>query len=443
MDRRVVSGQSPRWQATARLLRRAGFGASGPQIDAVVKQDWSVYLDTVLALDPDRDPGALATPRPMPVTPPLPKPDASAEQLETINQQLALQMHDMTAWWVQRMVAVQEPIHEKLTLLWHNHFATSATKVPVAEWMGNQNDKLRTLKLGDFRTLAVAMLSDAAMLYWLDGVSNSAKSPNENLSREFMELFTLGHANGYTETDVKEGGRALTGWLIGPGGQGVVSSDQHDSNLKTVLGVTGNLDHVGFCDAVLSQPQSPPFVAGKLWRQLASDEPPSAAAVGRLVDAYGPRRNLKALTKAILMDPEFSAATGTIVTTPIDWMIGSIRALKAPIDQGNLLDAILVALTVMQQRPFYPPDVNGWPHGQAWLSTTSTTARVWAAEKFAALGDLSTVEDAAKDDRLDATGYLIGVGGWTDRSAAALKDLVDDPKRLVAAALNTPEYLTA
>jgi uncharacterized protein (DUF1800 family) len=97
----------------------------------------------------------------------------------------------------------------------------------------------------------------------------------------------------------------------------------------------------------------------------------------------------------------------------------------------------------MQQRPFYPPDVNGWPHGQAWLSTTSTTARVWAAEKFAALGDLSTVEDAAKDDRMDATGYLIGVGGWTDRSAAALKGLVDDPKRLVAAALNTPEYLTA
>ena len=443
MDRRVVSGQSPRWQATARLLRRAGFGATGPQIDAVAKQDWSAYLDAVLALDADRDPGALATPRPTPVTPPLPTADATAEELETINQQLALQMHDMTAWWVQRMVAVQEPIHEKLTLLWHNHFATSATKVPVAEWMGNQNDKLRTLKLGDFRTLAVTMLSDAAMLYWLDGVSNSAKSPNENLSREFMELFTLGHGNGYTELDVREGGRALTGWLIGPNGQGVMAPQQHDSNAKTVLGVTGNLDHAAFCDVVLSQPQSAPFVAGKLWRQLASEEAPSQAALGRFVDAYGPRRDLKALTKAILLDPECTAATGTIVTTPIDWMVGAIRALKVPIDQGNLLDAILVGLTVMQQRPFYPPDVNGWPHGQAWLSTTSTTARVWAADKFATLGDLSIVEDAAKSDRMDATGYLIGVGGWTDRTGAALKDLVDDPKRLVAAALNTPEYLTA
>jgi hypothetical protein len=68
---------------------------------------------------------------------------------------------------------------------------------------------------------------------------------------------------------------------------------------------------------------------------------------------------------------------------------------------------------------------------------------VWAAEKFSSMGDLSTVEDAANDDRIDATGYLIGVGAWTDRTVAALKELVDDPKLLVAAAVNTPEYLTA
>jgi uncharacterized protein (DUF1800 family) len=229
--------------------------------------------------------------------------------------------------------------------------------------MGMQNQKLRTLKLGDFRTLAVAMLSDAAMLYWLDGASNSAKKANENLSREFMELFTLGHGNGYTEVDVREGARALTGWGIGYGGQTAVAWDQHDSNLKTVLGVTGNFDHTAFCDVVLSQPQSAAFVAGKLWRQLASDQEPSPAALGRLTTAYGPGADLKALTKAILLDPEFTASTGTMVTAPIEWMVGVIRALKVPIDQPGLLDAILVALTVMRQRPFYPPDVNGWPHG--------------------------------------------------------------------------------
>jgi uncharacterized protein (DUF1800 family) len=193
------------------MLRRSGFGATGPQIDALVGRDWSAHLDVVLGLDPDRDPGAVATPRPTPVTPPLPGNGARASDLDAFTDTLAAQMHELTSWWVRRMVAVEEPVHEKLTFLWHNHFATSAQKVPVAEWMGQQNQTLRTLKLGDFRTLAVAMLSDAAMLYWLDGVSNTAAQTNENLSREFMELFTLGHANGYSEVDVREGARTLTG----------------------------------------------------------------------------------------------------------------------------------------------------------------------------------------------------------------------------------------
>jgi uncharacterized protein (DUF1800 family) len=113
-----------------------------------------------------------------------------------------------------------------------------------------------------------------------------------------------------------------------------------------------------------------------------------------------------------------------------------------PLADSHLVDAILIALTVMRQRPFYPPDVNGWPHGPAWLSTIGTAARVWAAEKFASLGDLSTVEQAARTDRVDAVGYLIGVGGWTDRTAAVLDGLGDDPRRMVAAAVNSPEYLT-
>jgi uncharacterized protein (DUF1800 family) len=436
-----VSGQSTQWQGAARLLRRAGFGASGPQIDAVAKQDWSVYLDTVLGLDPDADPGAVATPRPIPVTPPTG--GSSAAELKALGAELTQQMHDLTAWWLQRMVAVQEPIHEKLTLVWHDHFATSAQKVPFAVWMSAQNQTLRTLKLGDFRTLAFAMLSDAAMLYWLDGFSNDSNSANENLSREFMELFALGHGNGYSEMDVREGARALTGWGIGPDGETQVKWERHDSNVKTILGYTGDLDHNSFCDVVLSQPLSAPFIATRLWRQLASDSPPSPAVLDRLVGAYGPGRDLKALTKAILLDPEFATSTGTIVTAPIEWMVGVIRSLKVSIDDSVLREAVLVALAMMAQRPFFPPNVNGWPRGQAWLSTTSTAARVWAANKFVTVGDLSTVEDAAKGDRIDAVGYLIGVGSWTDRTAAALKDLVDDPKRIVAAAVNTPEYLTA
>jgi uncharacterized protein (DUF1800 family) len=424
-------------------LRRAGFGATGPQIDAVANKDWSVYLDQALGMDPDADPGAVATPRPMPVTPAPPADDAGQDALKEFTQELFDQMTELTSWWVRRMAAVQEPIHEKLTLLWHNHFATSAQKVPAAEWMGHQNQKLRVLKLGDFRTLAYAMLTDAAMLYWLDGVRNSAGAANENLSREFMELFTLGHGNGYTEQDVREGARALTGWFIGPGGQAELAQAQHDSTGKTVMGVKGNLDEADFCDVVLGQPNSARFVASKLWRMLASDDDPSAPALDRLVSAYGAGRDLKALTKAVLLDPEFTDRAGTVVNTPIEWLIGVVRTLKTPIGDPELLEPIVVALTVMGQRPFYPPNVGGWPSGQAWMSTSSISARAWAADKFTQSGDVSLVEQAAQGDRIDAAGYLLGIGAWTDSTAAALKPVADNPRKLVAAAVTTPEYLTS
>jgi uncharacterized protein (DUF1800 family) len=438
-----LSSQTSRWIATARLLRRTGFGATGPQIDAVAKQDWSAYLDQALSLDPDADPGAVATPRPMPISPVMPDDGASDAAFKEFNDTLFDQMTELTSWWVRRMAAVNEPIHEKLTLLWHNHFATSAQKVSAAEWMGHQNQKLRILKLGDFRTLAYSMLTDAAMLFWLDGVRNSAGAANENLSREFMELFTLGHGNGYTEHDVKEGARALTGWFIGPGGTADIAPAHHDSTSKTVMAVTGDLDEASFCDIVVGQPNSAVFVATKLWRMLASDTDPSTATLDRLVSAYGPGRDLKALTKAVLLDPEFADRAGTVVNTPVEWLIGVVRSLKAPIDDPDLLEAIVVALTVMGQRPFYPPSVGGWPSGQAWLSTSSISARAWAADKFTKSGDLSVVEQAATVDRVDAAGYLLGIGAWTDRTVAALKPLVHDPRQLVAAAVNTPEYLTS
>ena len=309
--------------------------------------------------------------------------------------------------------------------------------------MGKQNQKLRALKLGDFHTLAYAMLTDAAMLFWLDSVRNSAGAANENLSREFMELFTLGHGNGHSEDDVRQGARALTGWFIGPGGKAEIATAHHDSTDKTVMGVTGDLDESDFCNIVLSQPNSAHFVASKLWRMLASDSDPSAPMLGRLVSAYGPGRDLKSLTKAILLDPEFADRAGTVVNTPAEWLIGVVGALKAPIDDPELLEPVVVALTVMGQRPFYPPNVGGWPSGQAWLSTSSISARAWAADKFTKSGDVSVVEQAAAGDRIDAAGYLLGIGAWTDRTAAALKPIANNPRRWVAAAVNTPEYLTS
>ncbi len=438
-----MAGQSARWITTARVLRRAGFGVTGAQVDAAVGQDWPVYLDSALAANPDADPGAVATP--LPALAPLRPPGRAATPAarQQYRRELSEQEAALCGWWLRRMVAVQQPLHEKLTLLWHNHFATSAQKVRVAAYMAAQNQKLRTLALGDFRTLAYTMLTDAATLRWLDGQLNTARAANENLAREFMELFALGHGNGYTEDDVRAGARALTGWVIGADGQASLLPRRHDFTAKTLFGVTGNFDAAGFCDSVLAQPDSAAYVAGRMWRQLASDEPPSPAALERIVAAYGPSRDLRALTRAILTDAEFTGGRGTVVNTPVEWMVGVIRALQVPLDgpaESKLVDATLKTLG---QRPFFPPDVNGWPRGQVWLSTASAGVRLSAAIRLARKADLSSIESAAPGDRLDAVGYLIGVGAWTDRTADALEPLLHKPPLLVAAAVNTPEYLTS
>ena len=242
---------------------------------------------------------------------------------------------------------------------------------------------------------------------------------------------------------MKEGARALTGWTTDAKAQTAVDPERHDANRKTVLGVAGNLDASAFCDAVLNHPQSATYVASRLWQQLASDTPPSPATLQRLVGAYGAGRDLKALTKAILIDPEF--ANGASVNTPMEWVVGVLRTLGTDIvaRDGDTIAAVDSMLLDLGQRPFYPPDVGGWPKGRAWVSTASVKAQAWGATELAKRGDLTTIESAGRSNQIDAAGYLIGVGAWSDRTVKALKPFVDDPPHLFTAAVNSPEYLTS
>ncbi len=436
-------GQPTQWMTVARVLRRAGFGVTGPEVDAAFSRDWPGYVDAMLAGDPDADPGAIATPVPRLQPLRAPGKGATPAARKEFNHHVSEQEGILSDWWLRRMVTVTQPVHEKLTLLWHNHFATSAQKVRSAAHMAAQNQTLRSGSLGDFRTLAYAMLTDAAMLRWLDGQSNTARAPNENLAREFMELFALGHGNGYTEDDVRAGARALTGWVIDPDGRTSLTPKRHDAAAKTLFGVTHNFDAAGFCDTVLAQPKSAEYVAGRLWLQLASDEPASPDVLDRLVSAYGPGRNLRGLTRAILTDDAFTANRAAVVNTPIEWLVGVMRALRVPIDKPEVLKMADSTLKALGQRPFYPPSVGGWPRGQVWLSTASAETRLRAASRLAHFGDLSEIESVAPADRIDAVGYWFGVGAWSDRSADALETLVRKPPQLVAAAVNTPEYLTS
>ena len=401
------------------------------------------YVARFLGVDPSVDQGSKATPVPSFEIVDAPGNDASDADVRKRNGRLSNQMQELSRWWIRRMIASEQPIIEKLTFLWHNHFATSANKVKMASLMAQQNETLRSACLRDFGTLAYEMLTDPAMIVWLDGRGNKVGSPNENLAREFMELFALGHGNGYTEDDIREGARALTGWVIRENSKAEVVAKRHDHGSKSILGTESEFDAVGFCDVVLAHPKSAAFVSNRLWQQLASDSPASTEVLQRLTIAYGHARDLRALTAAVLTDPDFLGRAGTVVVSPVEWVVGIARALNIPHDEPKQADEALRTLKLLGQRPFYPPNVGGWPRGRAWLSTSAVNIRLHAAGKMAREGDLSVVTDSPVDDRIDAIGYLVGVGAWSDRTATALKPLRKKPHQLVAAAVNSPEYLTS
>jgi uncharacterized protein (DUF1800 family) len=430
------------WLAAARLARRTGFGATGPEVDAVAAAGRAGYLVAALAADAAADAGlaGLKTPDVTFVGGAGQQVDAAAKKAR--RQEAKAQLAELTAWWLRRMALAQAPLAEKVTFLWHSHFATAASKVRSAALMLGQNQTFRQQGRGNFRALALAMLIDPAMLYWLDGQKNVAGAPNENLSREFLELFTLGHGNGYSEQDVKDGARALTGWTINRAGQAQKVPARHDAAVKTVLGVTGDLDETGYCDAILAQPATAEHVVARMYAQLGSDDPLPAANLTALATRFHSSWDISELLTGILLSEDFVAARGHTVIGPVEWLIGAVRALQIPLDDDATVKRLGVVLQGLGQVPFYPPSVGGWPSGQAWLSTAAADVRFAAAAALVKKANLDTVSGRAPAGRVDAVGYLLGVGAWSDRSRATLQDLVSNPDRLVAVALNTGEYLT-
>ncbi len=429
--------------ALTRLVRRAGFGATPAEVDAVERLGVDAWLRDELALDPATDPGVAATPPPdLPVPPPLRK-DADTAARRARSQARADQDRRLTVWWLQRMVAVEHPLTEKLTLGWHQHFATSVQKVRVARLMLAQNETLRRLGRGSFTDLTAAMVTDAAMLRWLDGASNTAKAPNENLSRELIELFTLGHGGGYTEQDVRQGARALSGWVVAADGTTTRVPRRHDAGVKTVLGHSATLGAGELVEVLLAAPAAAAYLVTRWWRWLVSPAPPPPESLARAVAAYGVGRDLSAMFTALLTDPHLASEAGTLVVTPVEWLVGAARALRIPRDAATV-GSFLPVLKALGQTPFAPPSVAGWPSGQAWLSTASAATRLEAARRVVARADLAEVRSApSAAARLDTVAHVLGISHLSDRTAAALRTVAQDPAQLVATALVSPEYLVS
>ena len=419
------------WTRTARVLRRAGFGASGAEIDAATSQGLDRWLDTALADAPEPTYPTITV-----IPPPADK--ASTEERQKYRQALADQGRVLLEWWLGRMLSSRTPVAERLTFGWHDHWATSISKVRFAAAMLAQQRTFRRTGLGSFTTMAKAMVVDPALMVYLDAQQNTKAAPNENLARELMELFTLGVGGGYTETDVKEAARALTGWRITDAGA-VFEPKRHDDGVKNLLGVTGRLDAASAVDAILAAPAHPGFLATRWWRQLASPDAPPPDTLTRLTTAYGAGRDVRALVRALLVDPAFDRATGSVVQNPIEWVVGSMRTLKVATTEQSIRLA-LGTLRSLGQVPLQPPNVSGWPRGQAWLSTASAQTRVRAAQQLVKNADLTPVANASAAARTDALAHLLGLDHFTQRTLTALQTAKGNPAALAAIALVSPDY---
>jgi uncharacterized protein (DUF1800 family) len=442
--------------AVRRLVDRMGFSLGGERLRSLQQQGYAAAARQVLR-PAGSDRGAAATPPPdLPLSqrprrneqqsdePTASEDQAGRAERKAHRRSVKQQEQQLRLWWLDRMVAAEHPVRERLTWFWHGHFATSAQKVRRPDAMLAQNETFRRLGSGQFGDLAQAMIVDPAMLIWLDGNDNTAESPNENLSREFLELFTLGHGN-YTESDVAQGARSLTGWRVNRRtGEVVLRQAQHDTADKTVLGRTGDLDAADFVAAVLSSPQCARFVVHRLWFRLVSETPPTAATTQRLVEASH-RGGIGAVLDAITAEPDFRNTASSLVKQPVEWLVGLMRALdvRPTTAPERLQRRLLAGLVELGQQPFRPPSVGGWPAGAGWLTTSAARARTATAQAIVGSAALSDVPKASPAARAEQVRRLLGVDRFTTRTRSAIDQVSDQlPAALVVAACS-PEYVVS
>jgi uncharacterized protein (DUF1800 family) len=432
--------------ALAHVLRRATFGPTAAEVDAAERLGPAATVARLIR-PTTPDAGAAATPQPrLALDPYANLTDRSdREARQRAQQELREQIGAATMWWLDRMVAAQHQLVEKVVFFWHGHWATSVRKVRSAGLMLAQQRAFREHALGDAAALTRAMVRDPALIRWLDGQRNTRVAPNENLARELMELFTIGIGT-YTEADVKEAARALTGWVVDRAtGTARFVARRHDDGDKTILGRTGPFDAEGCADLMTAHPAHAPFLARRLWFRFASGQPPAPEVIERLAASYRSGHRIGDLLADLFADPAFAATGGQLVKQPVEWAVGAMRQLGVRPVRLSERDGrrLINGLDGLDQVPLLPPSVGGWPAGAAWLTTASLPARMRLAEALAAWAP-ATVEALAaapRASRVDEVARLLVVDGWTARSRSVLDAAAGTPARLLALALVTPEYV--
>jgi uncharacterized protein (DUF1800 family) len=365
----------------AHLYRRAAFGARPADLDTYTSRGYDAAVTDLVNGKPAATPGSSTG-------------IAGLGNVGTMNMgmdssAMKTTIHEAQAEWVKTMVTAKAPLSERMTLFYADHFATAFSPGDHIDLkvLNAQLATLRKFSLGSFRDLAHAMLDDLALACFLDNDVNVKDAPNENLAREMMELFVLGRGN-FTEADVKEAARSLTGYVLQQtGGQKdnatyklAYDPARHDDGRKIVLGVAGNFTPHQVLDVMLAHPAAPQFLAGKLVAHFLSPTNNGSAVDAVAATLRSSNWNIAAALKTLFTTPLFKSTSvrETLVKSPAEYVVGLMRSLSR-----TEYKSAAIWIEEAGQSLFRPPNVGGWATGTQWLGAGSTLARYNAAANIA------------------------------------------------------------
>jgi uncharacterized protein (DUF1800 family) len=364
----------------AHLLRRAGFGGTPAEIDDLSSRGREGAVDYLINFN-QIDNTAMETLL------------AASFDFSTQNE---ISNGEIRRWWFTRMVATKRQFQEKMTLFWHNHFATSSSKVQDF-FMYNQNTVLRRDAFDRFDTLLLNVSKDPAMLIWLDNITNVLGRPNENFAREIQELFTMGITDvvtgepNYTEEDVKEVARAFTGWNYRRQQPFPfqLNASQHDNGSKSVFtgtpwAQTGNLSGEDVITIICARPATARYLTWKLFNFFVypvTNSSADKATIDKFSKVYlNNNHSMKELVRAIFTSDEFFSerAFFSLVKQPAEYVVGAVRMLGGTYNPGTDArgsNTLSQSSRNMGQDLFGPPDVAGWDFNLGWVNTASMLER--------------------------------------------------------------------
>lgn len=293
------------------------------------------------------------------------------EERRNINRENVLKLQNLTLQWMNQMVNGEDQLREKMALFWHGHFACRIGNTYQQQLL---LDIIRKNALENFGDLLREVSKSAAMLSFLNNQQNRKAHPNENFAREVMELFTLGRGN-YTETDVKQGARAFTGWMYDKDSMFRFNERVHDTGVKTFLGRTGNFNGDDILNMLLENKDCAQFITRKIYRYFVNDTP-DESHVNQLAEKfYQSNYNIGELMEHIFKSDWFydDDNIGNIIKSPVQLIVSIQRALPMYIENPRVL---LVFNNALGQQPFYPPNVAGWPGGTSWIDSSSLMLRL-------------------------------------------------------------------